>query len=173
MTTATATGPRVYVACLASYNDGILYGEWIDAAQTPEELREEIARILKGSPAPMAEEWAFHDFEGFGEYKVSEYESLDTLSAVALGIEEHGDAFAAYLANGSDADNFEEAYMGEYSSLQDYAEQYVEETGMLDNVNDTVKQYFNFEAFARDLRLGGDVWTADAPGGVWVFNGNV
>jgi len=41
MTTATDT-PRVYVACLASYNNGILHGEWIDATDA-DEIREEIA----------------------------------------------------------------------------------------------------------------------------------
>ncbi len=29
--------------------------------------------------------------------------------------------------------------------------------------------YFDFEKFGRDMELGGDVWTADAPGGVYVF----
>jgi hypothetical protein len=25
--------PKIYVACLASYNNGILHGKWIDAVQ--------------------------------------------------------------------------------------------------------------------------------------------
>ena len=27
--------PRIYVACLAAYNNGHLHGAWIDAAQEP------------------------------------------------------------------------------------------------------------------------------------------
>lgn len=46
------TTPRIYVACLASYNNGRLYGEWIDVPSDVDELREEIARILRGSPFP-------------------------------------------------------------------------------------------------------------------------
>ena len=45
--------PEIYVACLASYNDGVHHGEWIDAAQDPEDLEREIfTRILKTSPRP-------------------------------------------------------------------------------------------------------------------------
>ncbi len=30
---AKAEQPRIYVACLAAYNNGHLHGAWIDAAQ--------------------------------------------------------------------------------------------------------------------------------------------
>lgn len=51
MTTATAER-RIYVACLASYNAGILHGRWIDADQTAEEITEEVERMLEDSPEP-------------------------------------------------------------------------------------------------------------------------
>jgi Antirestriction protein (ArdA) len=31
------TAPRIYVACLAAYNNGRLHGEWIDADQPADE----------------------------------------------------------------------------------------------------------------------------------------
>lgn len=43
--------PRIYVACLASYNAGRLHGRWIDAADA-DTMREEIAEILRASPFP-------------------------------------------------------------------------------------------------------------------------
>jgi len=54
---ATET-PRIYVACLAAYNSGRLHGRWIDAAQDAEDIKAQIAEMLKESPEPGAEEWA-------------------------------------------------------------------------------------------------------------------
>lgn len=50
---STATPDRaIYVADLAAYNNGHLYGCWIDAAQDADQIREEIATMLRGSPYP-------------------------------------------------------------------------------------------------------------------------
>jgi antirestriction protein len=43
---------RIYVACLASYNNGTLYGKWIDASTDVDEMAAEIADMLRGSPYP-------------------------------------------------------------------------------------------------------------------------
>lgn len=48
----TNTEQRIYVACLASYNNGILHGEWIDATSDSDEMQEEVNRILRTSPEP-------------------------------------------------------------------------------------------------------------------------
>lgn len=69
--------PRIYVACLAAYNYGILHGAWIDADQEPWALWDEVAAMLRASPLADAEEWAIHDYEGFGGTRIDEDESLD------------------------------------------------------------------------------------------------
>ena len=46
------TTPRFYVACLASYNNGILHGAWIEASTDVEEMQSEIASMLRQSPCP-------------------------------------------------------------------------------------------------------------------------
>ncbi|MDR0779720.1 MAG: antirestriction protein ArdA, partial [Pseudomonadales bacterium] len=68
-TTSTDMEPRIYVACLAAYNNGILHGAWLDAAQEPEALQNEVRDMLAASPIAGAEEWAIHDYEGFGEIR--------------------------------------------------------------------------------------------------------
>ena len=78
--------PKIYIACLASYNNGILYGKWIDANQDASVLEEEISDILAGSPMADAEEWAIHDYDDFDDLRLSEYESLETISQVAENI---------------------------------------------------------------------------------------
>ncbi len=46
---------RIYVACLASYNSGILHGAWIDALQDASAIRNEIKAMLDASPEECAE----------------------------------------------------------------------------------------------------------------------
>ncbi|WP_273241477.1 antirestriction protein ArdA [Hyphomonas atlantica corrig.] len=61
----TATGPdlrdtpRIYVACLAAYNNGRLHGAWIDATE-PDEMMQGVRAMLAASPEPGAEEWSIH-----------------------------------------------------------------------------------------------------------------
>ncbi len=119
--------PRIYVASLSDYNAGRLYGVWLEAAQEVEELQAGITAMLETSPEPVAEEWAIHDYEGFGRMHLSEYESLETVSAVAQGIVEHGPAFAAwadlqYPLDVAALADFEAAFRGTWKSVEAYAE---------------------------------------------------
>ena len=112
----TKTAPRLYVACLASYNNGVLHGRWVDVGQDAEAIQTEIAVILRESQFPnvkvdcpecdgagcdecgdtgkvaSAEEWAIHDYEGFGEIHLSENPDLDKVAELAAAIEEIGRA---------------------------------------------------------------------------------
>ena len=40
---------RIYVACLAAYNNGCLHGRWIDAT-TPDEIMDAVRAMLAASP---------------------------------------------------------------------------------------------------------------------------
>jgi antirestriction protein len=173
----THTAPRVYVACLASYNAGRLHGTWVDATDT-DELREGIAAVLKSSPIGGAEEWAFHDNDGFGGL-IGEYEDVDKVAALGSAIVEHGPAFIAYAENiGADyatGDGFEESYQGEHDSEEDFAEQLAEDTKSFTNDSDTGRvvdawpyNCIDWERAARDLFCG-DYWSSSSPEGVYVF----
>ena len=63
-----ATEPKIYVADLAAYNNGILHGVWIDACKDIDTIWDDIHKILENSPLAGSEEWAIHDYEGFGDY---------------------------------------------------------------------------------------------------------
>lgn len=43
---------KFYAACLASYNNGTLYGRWINADSDVEAMQRDIATMLRGSPYP-------------------------------------------------------------------------------------------------------------------------
>ena len=71
MTNSTAE-INIYVACLAAYNNGKLHGCWIDATQELDDIQDQINSMLVSSPEEDAEEYAIHDYEGFGSYSLGE-----------------------------------------------------------------------------------------------------
>lgn len=174
--------PRIYVASLSDYNDGVLHGAWIHADQEVEELYVAVGSKLEASRQPGAEEWAIHDYEGFGPLRLGEYESLETISRLGLGIAEHGLAFAAWaelvVHVADDLGRFEEAYRGHWPSVKAYAEELLDDVGAteaLKAIPEWLQPYMtiNTAGLARDLQLGGDIQTVEGDGGVWVFEGHL
>ena len=151
---------RVYVACLASYNAGVLHGRWIDVdGMDEEDIGEEIEKVFKTSPAEGAEEYAIHDYDGpLGPLAswLGEHPDLETLCAIvdAFGDHEPGAVRAFIGWDGSwDRERFEESYQGEWDSFEDFAEHLADETieGLRD-CESLLARYFDYDAFARDLR---------------------
>lgn len=177
------TDPRIYVASLADYNDGRLHGAWIDAVGEPEEIWQSVHDMLERSPTPGAEEWAIHDYENFGPLRLGEFESLDTISRIGLGMVKHGRSFAhwASIVGTSDPDEldrFEDAFLGHFDSVEQYAEDLLDGIGieaMLESaVPSSLQPYvkLDFELFARDLELSGDVTSSEGDNGVYLFSQN-
>lgn len=180
---AETTTPRVWVACLACYNDGKLVGAWCDAVD-PDALWADIAKVMTGPKHGTArelayygphEEHAFHDHEGFGAYRVSEYESVDTLCAIGAAIAAHGEAVALWLANTDDnldrlrenPDAFAEDYLGEWDSPEEWAEAFFEDTGgarELERLQESsgLMQSVRFDAahYVHECECEGAIWTA-------------
>ncbi len=90
---------KIYVACLAAYNNGKLHGEWIDCTLGEDHIHEGIKTILATSPEPNAEEWAIHDTEGFGSIYISENSNIEKLTEYAKFIDEHFDLGAELIAH--------------------------------------------------------------------------
>ena len=155
----------IYVVCLAAYNNGHLHGMWIDCEQEEDEILEDIEFMLSWSPVrhlEACEDWAIHDTNNWGNISISEYHDLGELSEFANAIAEHGKAYEVYLTEfDGNVDDFQDRYCGEYKSLEDYAYEYCEDTGMLDDVPDNIKMYFDYAAFGRDMDLGGDITFID------------
>ena len=166
--------PRIYVADLAAYNNATLRGQWIDATQDPEDILAEIQKMLAGSPEPEAEEWAIHDYEDFGDLRLSEFEDIENVSRVAKLIEEHGPLVSAlvshfgglrYLDEAERA--LEESYQGTFRDLAEWAENHAEDTGI--DCGEPWRNYIDFERWGADAEMGGDIFTLDVPEGVAVF----
>jgi antirestriction protein len=172
----SAGGPRIYVASLADYNSGRLHGKWIDATQTAEEIREQIQQMLAASIEPVAEDWAIHDYEGFGKLKLGELEDIPYVAEVALLIQEHGTLFAAVTAYACDINEarkyMEEGYCGAFNSVEEYAEQLAEDLygHEITLLPDLLRHHIDYDGVARDLELSGDIFTIEHDGKIHVFN---
>lgn len=165
--------PKIYVACLASYNAGHLHGRWIEADQSEDEINAEIQAMLAESPV-AGEDYAIHDYEGFGSIVIEEHTSITDVVAIASALERFGGAFE--VAD-NHCDSIDEAlqacgelYSGQWSDLEGWAENFLEDTGSLSGIPDNLRHYFDFERYARDCELGGDIWSArDSHGNLHVF----
>ena len=169
--------PKIYVADLAAYVNGRLHGRWIEANQPPEDIHEEIQEMLSESPVPGAEEFALHDHEGFGNVKLSEYEDIEAVSALAELIAEFGEMVASTVwghvgGKAVEAQRLlEDCYQGSWDSLEAWAEELLTSTGELNQVPEHLRPYIDVEAYARDMELNGDVFTVEEGISVHVFWG--
>lgn len=153
---------RIYVVDLAAYNNGKLHGVWINACDDLDDIWNQINEMLTNSPEPLAEEWAIHDFEGFGGYALSEYERIETVHEIACFIEQYPDFGGELLNYYSDLEEAktaaEENYCGCYKSLADYAQELTEETG---DIPQHLEYYIDYERMSRDMEMNGDIYTIE------------
>jgi len=176
MTTITATdNPRVWVGSLAGYNAGRLVGAWVDLTnKSAAEVWDEARELMR----PQIAGW-MTEAEAFDECTCMDTDNLAGLVHGECSIEEAVaaaeligslpswvplSAVTAYVLIYSDLSigvkdfslsEFEDAYRGEYSSEQDYAEQLIDDTGMLDAMPENLRNYFDYEAFTRDMFMDG------------------
>lgn len=142
---------RIYVACLAAYNNGKLHGVWIDATDDIDDIQDQINEMLESSPEEDAEEWAIHDYEGYGSYRLSEYEGIQSVHEIACFIEEHGEIAAELLSHFSTIDEakktMEENYACCYESVADFAEELTTDTT---EIPQSLAFYIDYEKMGHD-----------------------
>jgi len=164
--------PQIYLACLSSYNNGILFGEWIDATCDVEDIQEQIKQLLAKSPMPGAEEFAVHGHSGFGSLGIDEYESLEEIHEKALFIVEHGELGAEVMAHYSAdveyaKEALEEYYVAEYESELDYATELFDEL-YLHGIPKHIQGYIDYEKFQRDIFID-SYFSLDVNGSCHIF----
>lgn len=173
--------PKIYVACLASYNNGKLHGKWIDATLSGDEIQEEVNTMLAFSTEIHPEEWAIHDYQDFECINIDEWQSFDEVSEIAnMLIDDRWDSeliasVYEHLGSGTSPqdtlDYLDENYQGEFESLEHWAEQFLEDTGGLENVPKNLFHYIDFDKYGRDADLGGDIFTLNTSNskGIHIF----
>jgi antirestriction protein len=155
--------PRIYVACLAAYNSGWLQGAWIDVGDDADAVWAAIAAMLKTSPVAGGEEFAIHDYEGFGGVEIAEYAGVDRVVEIAGFLRERGVLGALVLEHvGGDVEaartTLDEQYHGVFESLADCFQALTEETTVIPGA---LRNYIDWQAMGRDAQLSGDVFTLE------------
>jgi antirestriction protein len=154
----TTTGEKtmkLYVGTYNKYNNGSIQGAWIDLTKYTDkyDFYNACAELHKDESDP---EFMFQDFEGFPKDLYSEsgnidaiYEYIDFVNETHLNQE----AVDAGLSLGIPLGKLEDAYHGQFDNDTDLAYEFIESTGLLHGVPDSITNYFDYEAFGRDLAM--------------------
>jgi len=170
MKTTAETAPRVYVGTYAKYNNGSIKGAWLDLeGLDADSFHDACLELHKDESDP---ELMFQDFEGFPRRFYGESFLKDELWAWLELDEDDRELLeiASEAIDAEDIDKAKDAFLGTFRSETDWAESYLGDTGQLDEIPENLRNYFDFEAYARDARMGGDVCFHEHNGETWVFS---
>ena len=149
---------RIYVGTYAKYNDGNLFGKWLDLEDyyDRDDFYKACAELHSDEEDP---EFMFQDWEGIPDDMISECsvdaECWTLLDAYEKYDEDAVNAYCHCFGEWNEND-FNERYRGEYDSWEHMAEELLEETGELNRIPESLRYYFDYEKYANDLRIGGD-----------------
>jgi antirestriction protein len=154
------------------YIDGIpTKGVWVDLlpVRSWDDIKEQLENAF---PSAVVDEILMADYEGeilkpfyssscdaFNMIEWAEFaEDLDGCHLEMEVIEAYCSNF--FYASDITIDKIEEAYFMQADSDADFAEQFADETGLLSEVPQSVRSYFNFQQYW-DCELRHDFWEAD------------
>lgn len=168
MTSINIADAAIYVGTYKKYNEGSLGGKWLKLSDyaNKNEFYKACKKLHKDEQDP---EYMFQDYENIPESLIDESWISDRFFEVRDAIEDleepQKEPFLIWCNNGNrdlsqeDIDDlisaFENAYIGEYDSEVDFARELIAER---EDLTDFAKEYFDYEAYARDLFLG-DYWS--------------
>lgn len=161
---------QIYVGTYAKYNDGSLFGKWMQLSDYSdlEEFIEACTELHKDEEDP---ELMFQDWEEIPEGLINEswlsenfFDLRDVIDSLK---DDEQEAFMVWYTYGGydisreDAhvliSKFRDEYQGKYSSEEDFANEYVVNCYDLPEFAQT---YFDYEKFAREL-FSTDYWFED------------
>ena len=158
-------GIGVYCGTYRKYNDGNLFGMWIDLEQfTYAEDFFDVCRELHGDEEDP--EFMFQDFQGFPEEFYHESMNIDDiqkiLDYIALDdndkemIEDYCQCFGGDLEDfGELLDKANGRYQGKYDSFSEFASSRADEDIACMSVRGATEwfeRYFDYDAYERDLQ---------------------
>ena len=157
--------PRAWVGCLGCYNSGALVGQWLEGELIGDPVAAGLATLetVGDYTAPrcvrcFSDEFLVfdtHNFSGLinGECSLREAaEAVETLEELERQGYDLG-AVAAFIgwANYWSVENFQDCYVGEYDTMEEFAEQFALDTGALDDSAAWPHNCIDWEHAAREL----------------------
>lgn len=158
---------RAYITNLGKYNEGELVGQWVDFPCDEDDFEEILEEIGINE---NYEEWFVTDYDCVLDGLVpelGEYPSFDELNRVAEALEAwDDDGLAEAVVDIWGIDTLLETTPDDYLYFkawndEDIGYYYAEEFGYLDEMPERLRNYFDYEAFGRDIRLESDSGLSD------------
>ena len=141
---------KVYVGTCAKYNDGNLFGAWLDLEDYTD--KDEFVEACKALHADEEDpEFMFQDQEGIPD----QYFSESHIAPEVWDILNHPSDIEVVLSGlelGIPLGAIKEAYLGKHDSMVAYAQEYASNIDIFGDCPDVVQRYFDWNAFARDLK---------------------
>mgnify|MGYP002624303723 CR=1 FL=1 len=169
--------PSVYVGTYAKYNNGSIYGAWVDLTKfdTYEDFLNYIYKLHKDERDP---EFMIQDFEGFPESWYSEtmlpdedmFNRIKDYYEFFDGDEERQAAYdiiTEWSGEPISIDEFNERYLGTYNSEYDYIDEMIEEGVLVPQ--DWGSWVYDRDAIWQYLDTSGDVEAQSSDYGVVIF----
>lgn len=145
------------MSCAFFYTDGIpTKGTWVDLEFI--QNWHEVLEVLTEAGYDNPDEILCADAEGLATHFLSRYDCFDLAgytecrAQCSWASDEAKSAFIDCFGSW-DAVGFEDSYSGEWDSDIALADDFIDSTGMLDNMPDNLRGYFDTAAFARDLMM--------------------
>lgn len=150
---------KVYVGTYRKYNNGSIQGDWLDLEDydNKAEFYEACLELHSDEEDP---ELMFQDWEEIPRRYITESsieEDLWDWLKLSPQEREIASTYLEEVDHSADLEVALEAFDGEHDSEVDWAADFWDQTGMLNQVPEFAQSYIDYEAFARDARLGGDM----------------
>lgn len=165
--------PQAYVSTYSLYNNGYLSGRWFAASELydAEAVMAEIRRLAVKDGIPESEldevvgdEIMVQDTDGY-PFDIRT-DDLDMLAEIGEAVEDDDDLTLRIRlleeSHGTYGMGYTEIIEAardlcwtEGRDIEDCAAQWCEDTGILDEIPDRLRCYFDFASYARDLRYDG------------------
>ncbi len=173
---------KVYITDLEAYNNGHLVGAWYELPMNENLLAESIENELqKGknicNSTHHHEEYFITDSE-CDYMKIDEYESLTKLNEIAqkmnsFEIQERTAVklmLENYILNSIDEaiENIDNMICTGEDNMEDVAYNYIEESGALQGMAESLQGYFDYDGLGRDMELEGSYFR-DGANVLWEF----
>lgn len=148
--------PSVYCGTYGKYNNGSLYGLWLDLTKfTDYEEFIAICRQLhrdEEDPELMFQDYECFPMRFYSESCMSE-EAFDAIKEYSELSDDEKEALDDFLELGNeyDLEDFHDKYCGHFDSQKDYAEHLIDECYDLEQMMGNLWSYFDYDAYARDL----------------------
>ncbi|MEE3484589.1 MAG: antirestriction protein ArdA [Bacteroidales bacterium] len=161
---------RVYLTNLGMYNNGVLCGEWVDLPCDDFDAVFDRIKVCHGekkffdSCGNPYEEYFITDYETSFGLEIHEYENLERLNDLAESLKDIDDEIIETLLYFGvewddiprEADNVN--VYADCKDMTDVAYEVVEQSGILAQIPENLQNYFDYEAYGRDLNIEGNFY---------------